>query len=242
MSARRQGITNAGARQALRTQMDEFLTHLAVLGLRGRPVWLLTCPSLGWVAHEYKLATLCRTITNLFAVRIPNLSQVTVISWPQQFADGECFDLESDRTSQARLAQQFFQPLATDIARQVKDSVTAGDTNATIAASGSSELVAFLAGLHVKVKVFPAMSDDHEHVARILRTAASFSLIGENPTLPAEEVDAILRTGNCYLISVADRIADYGPSGVLVTRLAHRSEALPENRLSAERTLKRTAS
>ena len=34
------GITNAGARQALRTQMDEFLTHLAVLGLRGRPVWL----------------------------------------------------------------------------------------------------------------------------------------------------------------------------------------------------------
>jgi len=212
--------SDPAARQELRKHLDEFLRHCSILALRGRPVWLLVCPSSGWIAEEYKIATLCRTMTNLFSARVRNLPQVKLLDCPAELSKAECYDRQLDRASHIPFTPQAFAYLALSIASQLARILTTQDSSAGMAASpGSPELAAFLAGLGVQVEATPAKSSDRADIDRILRTAASFSLAGEKPTIAEAEVDAILASHDCRLINVSDRLSNYGPSGVLAARL-----------------------
>jgi len=56
---------------------------------------------------------------------------------------------------------------------------------------------------------------DRNQVDRLLRIPASFTLTGERNDLADAEVDALMGSGTCMLIGVSDRLASYGPSGVV---------------------------
>jgi predicted enzyme involved in methoxymalonyl-ACP biosynthesis len=43
-------------------------------------------------------------------------------------------------------------------------------------------------------------------------------MAGEKPLITESEVDTLISSGNCYLVTVGDRLCSHGPSGVLVTR------------------------
>jgi predicted enzyme involved in methoxymalonyl-ACP biosynthesis len=68
------------------------------------------------------------------------------------------------------------------------------------------------------VELVPAGRGEREHVDRILRTAATFTLTGENPNLSDTEVDALVESGGCMLVNVTDRLSDHGPSGMVAFR------------------------
>jgi len=151
--------TTSAARPQLRKQMDEFLSELTVVTLRGRPVWLMICPSQGWVAEKSGMATLCRTMNNLFAVRVRNISGVELLAWPASFAMDELSDRRGDADRHAPFTQTGYDQLAETISQQLAESVAARDPEAsTGSASGSPELAAFLAGLHVRLNLAPATS------------------------------------------------------------------------------------
>ena len=210
-------VTDNAARQELRKHIDEFLSQIAILALRGRPVWLATCPSTGWIAEEFRLATLCRTMTNLFSARIRNLQRVRVLDWPLALLKEECYDRQLDHTLHTPFTAAAWEILGESIASQLARSLASDVSNGSaLASTGSPELAAFLAGLRVQVQVAPATQRDRSHVDRILRTAASFSLAGEKPAIAEAEINMIIESRNCLLISVSDRLSDYGPSGVVV--------------------------
>ncbi len=208
---------DAVARQLLRQHIDEFFAQVSVLALRGSPVWLLVCPVTGWIADQYKLATLCRTMTNLFSARARNLSLISVLNWPSSLTVPAATDLDADRTRQIPFTQHAFDELAASVAAQLVSILAEKEPNETpLAATRSPELAAFLAGLNVQVELAPAGPRDRAHLDRILRTAATFSLAGERPTISDLEVDTILESGHCYLVAVADRLSEHGASGLIL--------------------------
>jgi hypothetical protein len=213
----RRTLTDVTARQVLRSHLDEFLSQLAVLALRGRPVWVMICPSTGWVAEHYQLTTLCRTMTNLFAMRVRNLSQLTVLNWPASLSTGEFNDRGADEATRIPFTLSAWEQLAESLASQISNWLENQNPDASRTHfQGSAELAAFLQGLQMQVELIAAQPNDLPHVDRILRTAASFSLTGEKPMILESEVQAIVSSGNCYLVQVSDRLSDYGRSGVIV--------------------------
>jgi hypothetical protein len=214
-------LSDATARHQIREQLDEFLSHLAVLSMRGRPVWLLTCPSNGWIADRYKLATLCRTMSNLFIARVRNSAQIAILSWPAGLLSEETYDREADKSRHAPLVSSAYDLLGVSIVGQLTQRLLSDDAGTSASTNaGSAELAAFLARLLVNVSIVPASSSDRAHVDRLLRTAASFSLAGENPTISEHEVNHILQSEHCYLVNVSDRLSDYGASGLIAGRAA----------------------
>jgi hypothetical protein len=210
-------LPDAMARQLLRQHFDEFFSQVSMLALRGRPVWLLICPTTGWVAEQFKLATLCRTMTNLFSARARNLSLISVLNWPSSLTIDQGNDWDADRTGHIPFTQRTFDELAESVAAQLVNVLAEKEPNATpLATTRSPELAAFLAGLDVRVEVAPARRGDRTDVDRILRTTATFSLAGESPTISDVEVDAILESGHCYLVTVTDRLSAHGASGLIV--------------------------
>jgi len=213
----RRTLTDVTARQVLRSHLDEFLSQLAVLALRGRPVWVMICPSTGWVAEHHKLTTLCRTMTNLFAMRARNLPQLTVLNWPASLSTGEFNDRRADEATRIPFTLSAWEQLAESLASQISNWLENQNPDASRTHfQGSAELAAFLQGLQMQVELIAAQPNDLPHVDRILRTAASFSLTGEKPMILESEVQAIVSSGNCYLVQVSDRLSDYGRSGVIV--------------------------
>lgn len=213
------------ARQELKTHLDEFLGEVAVLAMRGRPVWLMVCPSAGWVAEKGKLTALCRTYTNLLAARLRNLSQITSLIWPEPLSKDEFLDRDQDRANHIPFTSAAFEQLARSLARQLAPILSKDDSNTIGAAksAGSPELANFLSKLRVQVRLTLAKPSDHADVMRILRTAASFSLAGEKPTLADSEAIAIVASQECWLVSVTDRLSDFGASGVVVARVEDRA-------------------
>lgn len=212
-------VTDSGVRQQLRARLDEFLSQLAILALRGRPVWFLACPSTGWIAARYKLGVLCRTYSNLLSARVRNVSQVIVLNWPASWSASELDDHGRDEAEHIPFSISRFDHLGEFLGPQLARTLSKGEVSAT-AATGSPELAAFLAGLSVQVELAPAEHSGRVHVDRILRTAASFSLTGENLTISEAAIDAVLTSQNCMLVSVSDRLSNYGPSGVVVAHAA----------------------
>src|SRR5215469_8213243 len=206
---------DAWAREELKGRVREFASEISILAYRGKPVWFVACPSAGWIAEQHKVTSLCRTYTNLLAARAGNVVQIASITWPAGVSGN---DNAADQRDNIPFTQEVFDRLGEVLAAEVARTLTA-DSGASEAASGKSpELAAYLAGLQVRVELAPADASARTHVDKIIRTAASFSLTGEQPNILDAEVDAVIASGNCALVSVADRLAEHGPSGVIVCR------------------------
>ncbi|HZP17693.1 MAG TPA: hypothetical protein VFB00_07000, partial [Terriglobales bacterium] len=200
-------------------RLNEFINEITALSYRGMPVWFLACPIPGWVSEHGKLGSLCRTYTNLLVARVRNISQVTSVHWPATISGPGFEDHEGDRLGHIPFTQTAFDHLGEFAAAEIARTLAQKDSSAShVATGGSPELAAYLAGLNVQVELAPAGSGGRPHVDRILRTAASFSLTGERPDISDSEVDAILASPGCALVSVRDRFSDHGPSGVVVYR------------------------
>ena len=205
---------DAWAREELKGRVKEFASELAILAYRGKPVWFVACPSAGWVAEQHRMAALCRTYTNLLVARVGGVAQIASVNWPVGLAGN---DIAADQADNIPFAQEVFDRLGEVLAAEI--SRTLKSDSAEQATSGKSpELAAYMAGLQVRVSLAPADSSTRKYVDKIIRTAASFSLCGEQPHIADGEVDAAIASGNCVLISVSDRLAEHGPSGVVAYR------------------------
>jgi hypothetical protein len=208
---------DAWIRQQFRLRVDEFVSQLAILSHSGKQVWFLACPSNGWICNQHKLAGLCRTYTNLVTARVRNLPQVTVLNWPASLSAGGSADLDADREENLPFTRDAFQQMGESLGQQLARTVLRNEGESA-ASSGAPELAAYLEGLQVRVQLTPAGREDRLYVDKLLRTVASFSLTGERPAISQAEVDAFMAFENCLLVSVADRISDYGPSGLVAFR------------------------
>jgi hypothetical protein len=206
------------ARQTLTAHVDEFVKQITALSHRGLPVWLLACPSNGWIAETHKLAPLCRTYTNLLLARVRSTPKITVLNWPSSLAGGQINDRNTDRLGQIPFPPAVFQQLGQFLGPEIEAGLATGAATVATISNGKADLAKFLAGLEVRVSLFAPRSGDRAHVDRILRTAAAFSLTGEKRDLDDSEVDRILQSGGCLLVSVSDRLSTYGPSGVVSFR------------------------
>jgi hypothetical protein len=153
--------------------------------------------------------------------RIQSLPQVTKISWPVALLShpNEPGDRNADRLGQIPFTRDGFERLGRFVGEEIERTFVGGPSGDGFAAStGVAELAAYLTGLQVKVRFSAAKSGDRVHVDRILRTAAAFSLQGENRDLSEGEVDELIESGRCMVIRVSDRLSDHGISGVVVFR------------------------
>jgi hypothetical protein len=200
------------AREELKNRVREFANEISVLAYRGKPVWFVVCPAGGWIAQQHKLTSLCRTYTNLLVARVGALAQITSLSWPAGLLG---MNIVTDQTDSVPFTQETFARIAEVVATSVARVLASksGATEATV--SKSAELAAYLSGLQVRIDLAPADPSARAYVDKIIRTAASFSLTGEQPRIPEHQVDAAIASGNCILVSVADRLADHGPSGII---------------------------
>lgn len=215
-----EGDLREKARAKLRTRLEDVVRQLGALSGRGKPVWFLGCPSAGWIAEKYKLEELCRTQMNLLAARVRNLRQVTTLNWPPGVRAEEIADRNADRLGQIPFSTEGFRQIAKFVGEQLQQTFAAPQP-AQAPAGLSGELAAYLSGLGVRVRLMPAAKDNRGEVDRLLRTAAAFSLTGEKPDISDVEIDAVVESGNCTLIAVADRLSDYGVSGLVAF---HREE------------------
>ena len=205
---------DAWAREELKSRVKEFASELAILAYRGKPVWFVACPSSGWIAEQHKMVALCRTYTNLLAARVSSVVQITSTTWPAGVSGN---DLPSDQADNIPFTQEAFDQLAEILAARIASALK-GDSAQPASFGKSPELAAYMAGLQVRVSLAAADSASRAYVDKIIRTAASFSLCGEQPHIADTEVDAVIASGNCLLIQVSDRLADHGVSGVLAYR------------------------
>jgi hypothetical protein len=202
-----------------RSRIEEFVTQIAILSSLGRPVWLLACPSNGWISEQHKLGALCRTYTNLVVARVRDIPQITVIGWPASMSASGFSDREADREGQVPFTQDGFNELGQILGAEIARQVAKQDASAASSSSAESHgLADYLTGLQVRVALVPASSSHREQVVHIVRTAASFSLMGEKPNISDSEVDAMLESGSCMLVNVSDRLSEYGPSGMVIFR------------------------
>lgn len=205
---------DAWAREELKGRVKEFASELAILAYRGKPVWFVACPSSGWIAEQHKMAALCRTYTNLLAARVSSVVQITSMNWPAGVSGN---DLPSDQADNIPFTEEAFDQLAEILAARIASALK-GDSAEQVSAGKSPELAAYMAGLQVRVSLAVADSVSRAYVDKIIRTAASFSLCGEQPHIADSDVDAVIASGNCMLVAVSDRLADHGPSGVVAYR------------------------
>ena len=209
----------AGLRPKIVERVAEFVGQLQTLASRGRPAWFVACPSTGWVAHKFKLEALCQTFTDLLVVRLKRLPHVETIAWPLKGLPAEIEDRSADRLGQIPYTPEMFAYLGEMIGRHVVRTISKARAVSEVASSATTaDLAAYLKGLNVRVRMAPAKEQDRIHIDRLLRTAAAFALTGENPELSDAEVDSLMQPGRCVLISVADRMSDHGPSGLVGLR------------------------
>jgi len=210
---------SAIARHKLTAQVDEFIKQIKALAQRGRPVWLLACPSNGWIAECHQLAALCRTYTNLLLARVRDTANLTVLNWPGSIADLEINDRNTDRLGQIPFTRETYDQLGRFLGPEIEAGLATKAVSVAVGFSnGKADLANYLSGLEVRIRLARAQATDRAHVDRILRTAAAFSLKGENHDLTDAEVDGLVGSGRCSVISVSDRLSTYGPSGVVSFR------------------------
>jgi hypothetical protein len=203
-------------RQNLRTHVDEFVGQLAILSRRGKPIWFLACPSAGWISERHKLEILCKTYTNLLVARVQNLPEVTSLDWPASLLPNEFKDRSADRLGQIPFTPDTFDQLGRFVGQHIKRTLERKRPSEGPAPySDAHELAAFLSRLRVHVRLSVATFPDRSQVDRFLRTAAAFSLTGEKRDISETEVDALLESGRCMIISVSDRRSSHGPCGLV---------------------------
>jgi hypothetical protein len=200
------------AREELKNRVREFASEISILAYRGKPVWFVVCPSGGWIAEQHKLTSLCRTYTNLLAARVGALAQITSLSWPAGLLG---MNIGTDQTDNVPFTQETFDRIAEVVAISIARVLATESSTIEATLSKSAELAAYLTGLQVRIDLTPADPSARAYVDKIIRTAASFSLTGEQPHIPEQQVDAAIASGSCVLVSVVDRLADHGPSGII---------------------------
>jgi hypothetical protein len=194
-------------------------------------VWVLVCPSHGWIATLHNLAALCRTYANVVTAKIRKLP-VTVLNCPPFLLNGECDDASTDRLGQMPYTQAAFDQLGEYLASEIKRTLRQSDSAAVTKTADSTQFAAYLAGLNVQVKLARAEGEDRAHVGRMLRTIAGFSLTGQKPHLTDEEIERMVEGRDCLLVSVSDRLADYGTTGFVLFREANQQVTVEELALS----------
>jgi N-acetylglutamate synthase-like GNAT family acetyltransferase len=221
------GMLPQALREFLKARTDEFVQQISALSQFGKPVWLLVCPSTGWVAAKHKLESLCQTYTNLLGARIRSLSQVTTLQWPASLFQDEIQDRSADRLGQIAFTQEAFDKLGEFLGQQIA-KVSAHKTQgaSTTTKDGAAQLSAYLSSLQVQVSLVPARATDRSHIDHLLRNAASFTLTGEQRDLSEEDIDAYLNSEHCLLATVSDRIADYGVTALVAFRMDQLENAL----------------
>ena len=205
-------------RQELGRRVDEFIKQLGVLSRRGKQVWFLACPSMGWISEHHKLDVLCQMYTNLLAARVRALPNITVLNWPASLAKSQFADHGADRLGQIPFTQYAFDQLGQFVGNQVASTLAPRQPVTTSAVGGCCELATYLADLRVHVQLVPAAPRHRAHIDRLLRTAAAFSLTGEDPNIGDAEIDALVESESCMLLSVSDRVSDNGISGLAAFR------------------------
>jgi len=204
---------NAKVRQQLTAQVNDIVGQITSLAKRGKPVWVLPCPSTGWVAESYNLVPLCRTYTNLLVARLRGTANLKVFSWPGSLASSEFDDCNTDRLGQIPFTSEAFEHLGQFLGPEIEAGLHEQSSKSSPSSNGNADLAKFLSELGVRVRMAPPQPSERAHVDRVLRTAAAFSLSGEKRDLSEGDVDRLLR-GRCLLISVSDKLSAYGPSGV----------------------------
>jgi hypothetical protein len=204
-------------RERLASGCDEFVAALSTLSQTVPQVWLMVCPSNGWIATGHDLRALCRTYSNVVAARSRKLP-VTVLNCPPFLLNGECDDHSTDRLGQMPYTQAAFDQLGELLGDEIKRTLRQTDSDTRPTDSDSTQFAAYLAGLNVQIKLRRPEEPDRAHVERMLRTVAGFSLTGEKPFLRDDEISRMLTDGDCLLISVSDRLAEYGPTGFVLYR------------------------
>jgi hypothetical protein len=205
-------------RQELGTRADEFVKQLEVLSRRGKQVWFLACPSTGWISKHHKIDVVCQMYTNLLAARVRALPNITVLNWPASLSGSQFADRNADRLGQIPFSQCAFDQLGQFVGNQVAWTLARRQPATTPAVGCCFELAAYLADLRVQVQVAPAAPRQRAHIDRLLRTAAAFSLTGEDPNIEDGEIDALVESESCMLFSVSDRISDNGVAGLVAFR------------------------
>jgi hypothetical protein len=181
----------------------------------------LAIPSLGWIAERHGLIVLCRTYTNLVVARVEEIPGVTVLRWPELSLGSELDDRGADRIGQIPFTQGAFDQLGRSLGDQIEDLLTKHERTdrgkqgpaSGDAESGSAGLTAYLQRLQVKVLLSRVGDTGRSHVEHLVRSAATFTLTGEQRGISDAEIDAILQEGECMLVSVSDRHGNYGISG-----------------------------
>ena len=213
-------------REILRARTDEFVQQISALSRNGKPVWFLACPSLGWIAGKHKLETVCQTYTNLLLARIRSIPKVTALSSPTALSQDDFQDRSADRLGQIPFTQEAFDKLGEVLGQQLAKSTTRMQPASSSPQDGSTQLSPYLKGLQVEVRLVPALAGDRAHIDRLLRNAATFSLMGEQRDLTEANIDGYIASRNCLLVSVSDRIADYGVSALVAFRSETEKNAL----------------
>ena len=219
-------------REELGRRTDEFIKHLEVLSRRGKQVWCLTCPSMGWISEHHKMEIVCQIYTNVLAARVGAVPNLTVLNWPASLSKSQFADRSADRLGQIPFTQYAFDHLGQFVGNQVARTLIRRQPAAAPAVSGCAELAAYLADLRVHVQLAPAASNQYAHIDRLLRTAAAFSLTGEDPDIADAEINALLESEICMLVSVSDRTADNGISGLVAFRSIENSMVVERMALS----------
>lgn len=206
--------TPAWVRDRLLAGTSEFANQLDSLSQNVPQVWLMVCPSRGWIATRHDLLTLCRTYSNVCIARARKL-RVTVAELPSFLADSTYDDNSADRLGQVPYLQEGFNKLGEFLASQIECSRNRQAEATRLDPSESGQFATYLAGLKVQVTLSSPSDNDRIHIDRLLRTAADFSLTGEKPYILDEEVERLITSHSCFLISVADRLSHYGTSGLI---------------------------
>jgi hypothetical protein len=158
-----------------------------------------------------------RTYTNLLSARIGNVPQITTLAWPAALS-ANFEERSEDHAKNIPFTRDAFEILGTAVGGGVGRMLAAQSDTKPASAGNSPELAAYLAGLQVRITVTTAQHGDQPHVDYIIRSAASFSLTGEQPNICDSEVNAVVASERCLLVSVSDRLANHGPAGVIVYR------------------------
>jgi FkbH-like protein len=128
--------------------------------------------------------------------------------------------------------QAAFDQLGEYLASEIKRTLRQSDSAAVTKTADSTQFAAYLAGLNVQVKLFGPDEANWAHVGRMLRTIAGFCLTGQKPHLTDEEIERMMEGRDCLLVSVSDRLADYGTTGFVLFREAHQQMTVEEMALS----------
>ena len=219
-------LTVGSARKRLQEQVEEFAAQLRTASAHGAPVWLLCCPSNGYVANRFKLVGLCRTFTNLLAAK---RSGAIIVPWPDALREAGIGQDEqsSDRIGQVPYNQPNFDKLAAFVAGQTTQTTGSAQT-AQADDSPSLTMENYLRDLDVRVKLAPAGADDASTVEHLTRTVAGF--VTNQAIRTESEFTQDLETGvrKHWLVVVSDRLADYAEAGLLFL-LPREGELIVEN-------------